>query len=224
MSASRIYGSLLLPLAAAGACALAVGAVALNQQQTAPANLTVERANLEVANPDLPIPPTSYPKWTNVFLFEGHFMFVSGKDATLVALMDSETIVHGTPGTVEMNAILQPGDLAIRGAFENVGKAPAMLMDSYGEMIELEPGDRIVVSDELLYGATNADRGTGTVPPNACICDCGDYVMPMPIPGGQQPPRCDDYNGSGPCIDKINNTRDVLTNCEPGYHSWETEP
>lgn len=212
-----------LPVATGTVAGVVVGAIALGLTSAASTDLSLEKTVDRQAAPELVGPPVSYPRWTHKFLFEGHFTFVSGKDAVLTALMDSQILLHGAPSTLPMDSSLEIGDIAFRGGFENVGDEPAILMDSYGEMIELDPGMRIVVSDQLLYGATEADRATGAVPYNACICDCGDYIVPQPVPGGQQPPRCGDYNDRGPCIDRINNARAKLTNCVPGYHAWSTE-
>jgi hypothetical protein len=181
--------------------------------QDAPAAVT-HKSQME------PLPITesadAYPRWTHHFLFESHFTVLdNGEDGALFAMMNAELLVHGHLENAPLTTVLKEGDIALDGAFENVGTTTVTIFTSDGEVIKLPPTYRIVVSSNLLYGAANADRGTGQVGPNGCLCLCGTGWVPRKSVGGANPPSCDGHL-TLQCIDPLTHQLSTLTECVPG--------
>lgn len=198
-------------LLGAAACMLGLSSLGTQDAPAAVVQMLQEKPLPITASAD------AYPRWTHDFLFESHFTVLdNGKDGALFAMMNAELLIHGRAEQAPLTTVLEAGDIALDGAFENIGTSPVTIFTSDGEIIKIPPTYRIVVSDSLIYGHTEADRGTGTEPANGCLCRCGNGWRPYKAPGGQSPPRCDGYVG-GNCIDPTNHQLETVTECVPGY-------
>ncbi len=167
-----------------------------------------------------PLPITesadTYPRWTHHYLIDSHFTVLdNGDDGALFAMMNADLLIHGRAEKAPLTSILEEGDIALDGAFENVGTTAVTIFTSDGEILKLPPTYRIVVSDKLLYGATQADRDTGQVAPNGCLCRCGTGWRERKSIGGANPPNCDGYIGLN-CVDPRTHQLHQFDECVPG--------